>query len=58
MSPLLGFKVFLPMATAAATSGLVILLCYKKIKAYTGDCCGACFILSELVFYVAMLAIS
>ena len=48
----------LPAMLCMFPLGLVILLCYKKIKAYTGDCCGACFILSELVFYVAMLAIS
>ena len=55
--PLMGYKVFVPMAAAVVTSGLVILYCYKKIKAYTGDCCGACFILSELVFCLALLAV-
>ena len=56
--PLFGLKAFVPMAAAAATSGIIILLCYKKIKAYTGDCCGACFILSELAFYLVLLSIS
>ena len=26
---------------------------HKRIQGYTGDCCGACFILTELVFYLS-----
>ncbi len=26
---------------------------HKRIHGYTGDCCGACFILTELVFYLS-----
>ena len=51
------WKIIIPMAAASLASAIVIFLCFKKLKAYTGDCCGACFIISELTFYIAALAI-
>lgn len=36
---------------------ILILLMRKKIQGYTGDCCGALFLLSELSFYVGILII-
>ena len=50
-------KIIIPMAAASLASAIVIFLCFKKLKAYTGDCCGACFIISELTFYIAALVI-
>lgn len=35
---------------------LLIFLMRKKIGGYTGDCCGAVFLLCELVFYIGVLA--
>ena len=34
---------------------LVAWLCKRRIGGYTGDCCGATFILCELSFYLAMI---
>lgn len=36
-------------------TGLFIYYIKQKIGGYTGDCCGACFLLSELFFYLAIL---
>ncbi|MDH6313719.1 adenosylcobinamide-GDP ribazoletransferase [Parabacteroides sp. PFB2-10] len=33
----------------------LILLMKKKIQGYTGDCCGALFLLCEISFYIAVL---
>lgn len=40
-------------ATAAA---LIFIYMKKKIQGYTGDCCGATFIVTELIFYLAWIA--
>ena len=34
--------------------GGLILLMWKKIQGYTGDCCGAVFLLCELSFYIGI----
>jgi adenosylcobinamide-GDP ribazoletransferase len=49
--------ILIPMAVSAATAAVIIFICYKKLNAYTGDCCGACFIISELAFYLTALAV-
>jgi adenosylcobinamide-GDP ribazoletransferase len=36
----------------------LILLIKKKIRGYTGDCCGALFLLCEMSFYLGILLIS
>lgn len=41
----------------AVTTLMLILLYKKKIGGYTGDCCGAAFLLSELSFYIACTVI-
>lgn len=46
-SPMLGAVVF-PIATVT----LLILLMRRRINGYTGDCCGATFLISELSFYL------
>lgn len=51
------WKIIFPMIASAMASSIVIFLCYKKLRAYTGDCCGACFLISELAFYVTALAL-
>lgn len=45
------FAALLPVITTA----LLILYMRKKINGYTGDCCGATFLLSELSFYIGIV---
>lgn len=40
------------------TSFLLIILMKQKIGGYTGDCCGASFLLSELAFYLTITCIN
>ena len=40
--------VFLP----ALVVYFLYLLIWKRLKGYTGDCCGAVFLLTELSFYL------
>ncbi|MDE6655325.1 MAG: adenosylcobinamide-GDP ribazoletransferase, partial [Muribaculaceae bacterium] len=35
----------------------LILLMKRRIGGYTGDCCGACFLLCELSFYLSISAL-
>lgn len=35
--------------------GMLVLIMKKKIQGYTGDCCGASFLLCELSFYIGMV---
>ena len=44
------------LAPAIAAS-LLFALMKRKIGGYTGDCCGACFLISELTFYLTVVAI-
>lgn len=44
-------------AAPCAVFFLVIVYLKKKIRGYTGDCCGATFLLCELSFYLTSLAI-
>lgn len=50
-----------PMQWAAAApmvaSGLIFMLLHRKIGGYTGDCCGAVFLISELAFYLTAAAL-
>ena len=43
----------IPIAAATFTGACIMWMCNKRLKAYTGDCCGACFLISELVFFLA-----
>ena len=36
---------------------LLQLLMRRKIQGYTGDCCGATFLICELAFYLSLLVI-
>lgn len=51
------WKIVFPMIAASLAAALIIFFSYKKLRAYTGDCCGACFIISELSFYIVALAV-
>lgn len=54
---LMPVKIFIPVFVSAFVAMVMILIFYKKIKGYTGDCCGACFIITELTFYITALAV-
>lgn len=53
--------VFLPAAfwpvvpVPFVVTGLLVLFLRKRIGGYTGDCCGAAFLLSEWAFYLAVV---
>ncbi len=42
------------LVACACCCALLFFLMHKRIQGYTGDCCGACFILTELMFYVTL----
>ena len=45
----------LSLLPAAIVAAALFLLMRRRIGGYTGDCCGATFILTELVFYLFLL---
>lgn len=57
--PLLLLPAALAWAVAApfAATGLLIGYFRRRIGGYTGDCCGAAFLLSELAFYLTAAAL-
>lgn len=48
------FPLLMGITGAVITCALLFLKMNAKIKGYTGDCCGATFILAEVVCYVSM----
>lgn len=54
---LLPLKLWVACTTPVAVAGLLILLMKKRIGGYTGDCCGACFLICELSFYLTISAL-
>lgn len=53
MRPVYWPALFIPVIVCAS----LIWYMKKRIQGYTGDCCGALFLCSELSFYLAVLAI-
>lgn len=51
------WRIVFPMFASTLMAAIIIYICFKKLKAYTGDCCGACFIMTELSFYLTALAV-
>ncbi|MBO4451047.1 MAG: adenosylcobinamide-GDP ribazoletransferase [Bacteroidaceae bacterium] len=45
------------IAAIIVAAGLFVLM-HKRIQGYTGDCCGATFIILEAVFYLVLLAVN
>ena len=37
---------------------LLYLLIHRRINGYTGDCCGAVFLLTELTFYLTYITLN
>ncbi|MDE6423325.1 MAG: adenosylcobinamide-GDP ribazoletransferase, partial [Muribaculaceae bacterium] len=54
---LLPMEVFGAYLTPIVVVALLILLMKKRINGYTGDCCGATFLLCELSFYLTVSAL-
>lgn len=55
--PSLRFVFILSPIVSIASVCLNILFIKKRIQGYTGDCCGATFIVSELIFTITSLAV-
>lgn len=51
LSPMLLFVICGPLVV----STMLVLLMNKRLKGYTGDCCGATFLMSELAAHIAAL---
>ena len=45
------------LAVPPVVAGLLILLMKRKNQSYTGDCCGATFLLCGLLFYLTLIAV-
>ena len=45
------------LAVAVLTCAFLFTLMHRTIKGYTGDCCGATFVIVEIVVYLTLLAI-
>ena len=48
-------KVGILMVVPIVVMLLMAWACKRRIDGYTGDCCGACFILCELAFYLSVI---
>lgn len=55
---LLEMPFWLAAALPLLVFGVLLLLMKKKLNGYTGDCCGAMFLLCELSFYIGVVVIS
>lgn len=53
-APRLGWAALAPIALLLLLTGLM----KRRIGGYTGDCCGATFLLCELSFYTALVALA
>lgn len=49
------FSFIVSIVMSIATAGLLFWLMKKKINGYTGDCCGATFIITEAAFMLGMV---
>lgn len=47
----------IPMSASAITAIILFRMMHNRIKGYTGDCCGAVFVITETVFYITFTAI-
>jgi len=53
----LPYELYPALLTPMAVTALLMLLMKRRIGGYTGDCCGATFLLSELSFYLICIGI-
>jgi len=54
----LPFNLLSALLAPMAVTTLLVLLMKRRIGGYTGDCCGATFLLAELGFYLACMALT
>lgn len=54
---LLQAKYIIALVVSALICYSVLRLMKRRIQGYTGDCCGALFLITELSFYITILAI-
>lgn len=54
---LLQARYIVALVVSALVCYLLIRLMKKRLQGYTGDCCGALFLITELSFYIIVLAI-
>ena len=52
------WKVPLSLTAPIAVAACLFRLMRRRIGGYTGDCCGATFLLTELAFYMVLLLLS
>lgn len=57
LSVFIGTFSLLCLIVCACCCAILFFFMHKRIQGYTGDCCGACFIITELVFYVTLYLI-
>ena len=53
---LLQARYSIALVVSAFVSYLILILIKKRLQGYTGDCCGALFLITELSFYITILA--
>lgn len=56
--PLIGYPVLLAGIAPILTSAIIFNVLHRKIHGYTGDCCGATFLIGELAFILTAIAIA
>lgn len=54
---LLGYPLALSAIAPAVTSAVIFIYLHYKLQGYTGDCCGATFLIAELSFYITAAAL-
>ena len=47
-------NIFTAMIASSLAAPILYFYMWKKIKGYTGDCCGATFIITETIFYATL----
>lgn len=48
----------LALCATIAVAGILFRKMHNKIQGYTGDCCGATFIITEAIFYIILLLVT
>lgn len=54
---LLPLRLQFAMFVSALTAVMMMTAMFRRLRGYTGDCCGACFLFSELMYYFGILLI-
>ena len=54
---LLDYRLWLAVIFPFATFAIMVAIMKRKLQGYTGDCCGALFLLTELSFYLGVVIV-